>query len=495
MRSFYLFWLDLLAPRCSGLLVRAGSSVRIGRHRHPVLLKGSPKLSSILIIGGGLAGLSCAWRLSRAGHDVEVLERDAEPGGRLRSERLDEFRLDWGAPFLRSGDRNLHGLARTLDLEQEIRPLGPPGFATLRNGRLEAFDFGGRSERGPEKWKERWERWRGPRLSGAARMRLLRLAALLRRRRRWLEPLRPERAAPLEQEEGLADLAGLVGGELLDAVVEPVLRLACDAELDELSGAFTLLALHAADRGFVFQCIDGGVGRFTSAFAEGVSLRAGCEVHAVETERSGARVRYRVGSRERSALADAVVLAVPGPLIPELCPKLAPAERGFFESLRYGRRLVCHLVLDEAPSAASHYALAFPRRPDQPLAWLGFDHLKPGAAPEGRGLLQVHFDEAAASKLWQASESDLADVIAEQLAHTPIGRVSPRRVFARRFSLYRRGFPPGSLGRLAAFLARSERTPRLEFAGDYLIGQRVEGAVTSGMRAASEVLRAIEASA
>ena len=43
--------------------------------------------------------------------------------------------------------------------------------------------------------------------------------------------------------------------------------------------------------------------------------------------------------------------------------------------------------------------------------------------------------------------------------------------------------------RLAAFLRRMDRSPRMAFAGDYLIGPTAEGAVTSGMRAATEIAR------
>jgi oxygen-dependent protoporphyrinogen oxidase len=56
-------------------------------------------------------------------------------------------------------------------------------------------------------------------------------------------------------------------------------------------------------------------------------------------------------------------------------------------------------------------------------------------------------------------------------------------------------FAPGYLPRLAAFLERPERTPRLAFAGDYLVGPYAEMALVSGMRAAAEILRELEAAA
>jgi predicted NAD/FAD-dependent oxidoreductase len=48
-------------------------------------------------------------------------------------------------------------------------------------------------------------------------------------------------------------------------------------------------------------------------------------------------------------------------------------------------------------------------------------------------------------------------------------------------------FPAGHLARLAEFSSRRDRSPRLAFAGDYLIGPYTEMALTSGMRAATEI--------
>ncbi len=54
----------------------------------------------VVVVGGGLAGLSCARHLQRAGRDVVVLEADDAVGGRVRTDLVDGFRLDRGFQVL-----------------------------------------------------------------------------------------------------------------------------------------------------------------------------------------------------------------------------------------------------------------------------------------------------------------------------------------------------------------------------------------------------------
>ena len=136
------------------------------------------------MVGGGIAGLACAWRLRRAGHDVEVLERESEPGGRMRSERHGAFLLDRGAQFIASGYRNLHAVVRALDLEDRVRPLARSDNAILRDGALHRGDYGVRSRCSARACSP-------PR----AKARLPRLLFEVARHRRALDPLRPELAA------------------------------------------------------------------------------------------------------------------------------------------------------------------------------------------------------------------------------------------------------------------------------------------------------------
>jgi phytoene dehydrogenase-like protein len=60
----------------------------------------TPQKPAVLIVGGGLAGLTCARELLRRGITPLVLEAGDDVGGRVRSDRVDGFVLDRGFQVL-----------------------------------------------------------------------------------------------------------------------------------------------------------------------------------------------------------------------------------------------------------------------------------------------------------------------------------------------------------------------------------------------------------
>jgi len=54
----------------------------------------------VLIIGAGLAGLSCAWHLHQAGVSFQILEASSSVGGRVQTDVCDGFLLDRGFQVL-----------------------------------------------------------------------------------------------------------------------------------------------------------------------------------------------------------------------------------------------------------------------------------------------------------------------------------------------------------------------------------------------------------
>lgn len=73
----------------------------------------------IAVVGAGLAGLTAAWTLRRAGHDADVFEASARLGGRCFSERsafADGQIAERGGEFLDTAHKEILALAKTLGL-------------------------------------------------------------------------------------------------------------------------------------------------------------------------------------------------------------------------------------------------------------------------------------------------------------------------------------------------------------------------------------------
>ncbi len=443
-------------------------------------------MAGIIVVGGGLAGLTCAWRLRRAGHDVEVLEVGSGVGGRARAERDGDFRIQRGASFVTSGQMNVRSVATALGLANDIVSLGrreePVPALVLRDGRLEACDLG--SALGVA---------RSRLLSPISKLRLGRLAAEVVRHRARLDPLRPARAARLEHGEPLSHfVARTVGSAAHDRLVAPLVSFLLGCAPEEVSPAFLLLTLRSLHQGAAPLTLAGGLGRLADALADAVPIRTGCEVFSIETESGGARVGYHGAGRERSAVADGVVVAVPANVVPLLCPKLTPDEQGFFAGLGHASAIQVGLMLDEMPSAFGAFGLAVATGERVGLRALLQSHREPGAAPDGCGLLTAVLADGAVRRLAQATDKEIGAFAEEAVAGLPIGRVRVRATAVSRWEYARPTFSRGALSRLEHFGVRMDRSPRLAFAGDYLIGPTVEGAVTSGMRAASRVIQSLD---
>src|ERR1700748_2019038 len=77
-------------------------------YKGPIKLDGDPKGASVLILGAGLAGMTAALELRKAGYKVQVLEFNSRPGGR-----------NW---TLRGGDKftDLGGNTQTCEFDEGL---------------------------------------------------------------------------------------------------------------------------------------------------------------------------------------------------------------------------------------------------------------------------------------------------------------------------------------------------------------------------------------
>ena len=78
------------------------------------------KGKKVIVIGAGLGGLATALRLAHRGYQVEILEKDSQPGGRLNVLRQDGFTFDVGPSFF-SMSYEFQELFRDIGMEFPLR--------------------------------------------------------------------------------------------------------------------------------------------------------------------------------------------------------------------------------------------------------------------------------------------------------------------------------------------------------------------------------------
>jgi phytoene desaturase len=91
----------------------------------------------VVVIGTGLGGLSAAAHLVRRGHEVTVLERDAQPGGRTGSLRGEGFHVDTGPTVLTLPhilSDTFAAAGRDINSYLTIDPVDPMYRATFADG-------------------------------------------------------------------------------------------------------------------------------------------------------------------------------------------------------------------------------------------------------------------------------------------------------------------------------------------------------------------------
>ncbi len=453
-------------------------------------------MASVIVIGGGLAGLVCGMRLQRAGHEVEVIEAAPAAGGRLRPLDTEDGPLEPAVGEIGWGDANLRALVAGLGLE----PSGEEGTS-----RVHALVLGGRLHRPPPlrpseflfpRLSPRMDRpidavfRRPPRL----RDRQVLVRALWDSLRRS-SPTVPESVRDLDDVPWSRASIRAFGTRWCTTRLGPALLARTGVDLSAESAAIVvpMLCRLLAGTGRSIPLV-GGLSSLVDALAKSLRLRLGCRVERLEATTEGVRIRYRAAGREGVAFADAAVLALPPSEIRRVCPKLTPAERGHFESIQARRSIVIHRKITQD-------------------AWLlrglaGVTFV-PGELPDMRDLrvlgppptpyttepfwIRISLEHDSVDTHWQDSDQALVQMVDATFRGSPLGPLpeGPSHVEHLEEIISVQG--RGALARRERFEARSERTPRLSFATEALTTPDLEGRVTAGMRAATDAVRQLRA--
>lgn len=425
-----------------------------------------------IIVGGGLAGLACARRLSAAGHSVLVLEAEEAPGGRARTVWHRGRPVDLGFQVLFRSYPQTRELLREIGLpRRDLRPvdggavfIGDDGTHRLAASKLGALRFGGL----------------GPR----DRALLVKLAAsvVARPPEALLDP-----PAPRTTHELLRDLG--FSADAVEGFFRPLFGvITLDRSLSADEGYFRfLMSMLARGPSVIPSDGLGMVAEWTSAAIRqtGGEVEFGARVTAVEMAGDGRRATGVRTQDGRVLGARHVVLAVEAPVARELLEPLdaeaagrLPGEAASSVSAAFALRRPLYrgrsIVLNASPAEGDDRAridllcqttnITRPGSPDGPHILLATRVTTSGGSAEG--LVEAVGDLV---RRW-APRFDWA------------GLAEPLGVHAHPFAQFR---PlPGVRARLPG---PRTAVDNLVLAGDLTHHPSIEGAVSSGVRAAEIV--------
>ncbi len=431
----------------------------------------------IAVVGAGMAGLAAAHRLLAAGAEVVFVERGAA-AGRAAERAVDGFRVERAPLLVGARDASLHALAGALASAGRAPLVRPVAIAQFHEGALretDACDFAGLRKL--------------PGMPLREGFRLLRLERLLRRFRGILGAEHPEHAVRLD-DRSVADFTRLYFGDaVLARWVQPL--LAADLGLETANTSRAALLRHHVGRAEL------GLGRLRTsvaalgeALAEGARLVAG-DVRGIRPVARGVELALVSGARVE---ADAVVLAIPPrETIRVAADLLVAAEADVLGATRAESAVVASFACDAELAPHSVWA-RIPREAGLPLAAVA---IEPGAegcfAPPGQTLVQLVATPVFSHAHLEAADDAIARSLAAALERVRPGATrTARPLEIARFEWARPRFDVGRYRALANFARvqadRRARGRRLYFAGDYLNAPTLEGAATSGLRAANAAL-------
>jgi oxygen-dependent protoporphyrinogen oxidase len=450
----------------------------------------------VLVVGGGITGLTAAYTLARAGIPTTLVEASGRLGGKLRTERIDGFLVEAGPDSFVSYRPAAIELAHELGLRDAIVRPREPRVVQIRTG--------GRFVPLPQEMG----------LVLPTRLRPFVTTPLFaphEKLRMGLDLVLPR--DDLTRDVGVgAHLRRRLGAALVDRLAGPLLGGVYGTSIDELSLLAVVPQLRDAERahrslllaslaagrarrhgdGSPFVTLAGGMGQLIDALVGALQHAADVEIHtqtalrALERRGADGSLEALLASGERLR-PDAVILTTPGPEAARLIDGVAPRAATALRTIPHGTTAVVSLGYRTAQFSnppANHGFVVAAGEPLSIDACTISSAKWPGRAPEGTVLVRA-FIGSRSGRAPSLSDGALVAAAMRDVATTLGARGDPLLVRLARWTNQMPQYTVGHLDRVAAVFAGLAETPNLILAGAPYQGVGIPDGVAQGRAAAA----------
>jgi oxygen-dependent protoporphyrinogen oxidase len=441
---------------------------------------------SVIVVGAGITGLTCAYRLKQLGRTVTVIESAPRVGGVIQTRVADGFLLEEGPNSFQS----------TPEMIDIIRETGLTGEMITAEPRLPRYIYyRGRLHPAPM----------GP--GGLASTQLLSGAAKLRVFREfWIKPKQGD------DEETVSEfVTRRFGREALQNLVAPFLSGVYAGDPDRLSirSVFPSLVEFERDYGSVLKGVlqssrktkgsraarnlcsfRRGLHSLPSALAAAIgseNILLNAQAERIETKSDGGKpslmIHVKTQSERRGLAAEAVVLSAPAYRGAELVASLSESLARELRAIEYPSLSVIYVTYkrSDIPHALEGFGFLVPRNEGvRLLGCVWSSALFSGRAPAGLVLFTAFAGGAADPDVASWSEQEIVEMLRQDFRAT-LGIDAPPTVIA--IQRHARAIPQYTIGH-AARCQRMENElksiPGLSLAGNYLHGVSLGDCVKQG---------------
>ncbi len=447
--------------------------------------------AGVVIVGGGIAGLSAAYDLAKAGAPYTLIEKLPRLGGVIQTTARDGCIIEGGPDSFISQKPEALALIKELGLEHEVIGSNDATRVTyiLRRGRLVRLPEGIRMIVPTRVWPL----VKSPLLGWGTKLRM----GLELFRKPVANPDRPVADFVIdhfgrETLDYLAEplLSGVYGGDPREMSVNSV--LGAFAEMEKKSGSLARAVLKQSRApkpqggGTLFRTLKGGLGTLTAKLSVGLTVRQG-EVQVIE--RGGSGFRVRVGGEWIEA--SSVILACPAWAAAGLTSSLDARLGELLGEIPYTSSVTVAMCFDAATfdGRRAGHGFLIPRVERRRMAACTFVDAKfDGRAPANRVLLRCFFGGAGDDQALDESDEALTGMAREEL-RTILGLTTvPLFTSISRCPRSMAQYTVGHAARWKEIQARAAAISGLYLAGNGYTGIGIPDCIRMGRAAAASVV-------
>jgi oxygen-dependent protoporphyrinogen oxidase len=419
----------------------------------------------IAVIGAGISGLACAYELRKAGHDVQVYEKNDYVGGRMSSRVKDGLIFDIGVDHLTNNYREMKQYCKELGLEWEKMKFLE--YRIFRNGNLyksnDAIGF--------------WSK--------------LRMSLLWFIAPKGLDYFDLNESAKYDTENGGRFVKRWAGQEVVDYLFNAYCAAYQFHLADEVSKAAvmdTLCSLKYEFPEWYLHRIKGGMKALPDALATKLNVRLSTAVTEVKYDQLNKIV---VQTSVDEAIYDHVVLACTADVTRKIFVDVSESQKEFLDTVRYASCITVSLRVDLERLKNKPSTVWVPFVENGKIAsYVNESYKGDDCIQDGKSTVSVWLHQGWAEELMKLSDQDIFSTVKNEFLNLcpwfdDVNQMEDWDL--QRWPVAEPKFYDGYVSDAKVFLDQHQGEKGVWFCGDYLNAPWAEGALRMGKRLAEVI--------